>query len=286
MVAGTSSGFGAPVRVRTEDTRLPALQAHPGRVVGHRWGKRAVLAHGGGFVKLASARATRTAVERHGVLARALRGVPQAPDLVEITAVGEDALELRAASGLDLTSLLDGPPSACVDAGVRTGQAVRAVASSRAPELPVHDPATEAVVLQRWVGDAEAFGVAPVALRRRSQEALRDLTDVVAALVPSHRDLHDGQVLLGERVTFLDVDTAAQAEPALDPANLLAHLDLAAARGRRGTAAAVEDGLWSQWGHLDADRVQVLRRVARCRLVAVHAFRGLSPEVAGELLDA
>lgn len=285
VVAATAEGFDAPVRLRAQDPRLPELAGHPGRVVGHRWGKRAVLAHEGGFVKLAPARATRTARERHASLTRALQGVPQAPDLVEIAGASATALELRAASGVDLTSVLAaGPAERCRQAGARTGRAVAAVASAHAPDLPVHDTEAEAVVLRRWVADAEAFGVLPAGLGRRAEEALSALVPATAAPVPSHRDLHDGQVLLGERVTFLDVDTAALAEPALDPANLLAHLDLAAARGRRESAAAVEAGLWSAWGHLDRQRVRVLRQVARCRLVAVHSFRGLPADVAAELL--
>ncbi|WP_432562351.1 hypothetical protein [Kineococcus sp. SYSU DK003] len=290
VVAGTADGPGHPVRVRTVDPGLPGLAGLPGVLVGHRYGKRAVLRREATFVKLASARATRTALDRHAALARAL-GRPGDPALVEVLAARDGVLELAAAEGHDLSSTLDsGDLTACERDGERTGAALAALATARTRDLPVHDAAAEVAVLERWVADAVAFGLAPPALAARAAEAASALGSAPDGcgepLVPAHRDLHDGQVLLGERVTFLDVDTAALADPALDAANLLAHLDLAAARGRRREAAALERGVRRGLPDLDPARVAVLRRVARCRLVAVHAFRGLPPAVAGELLAA
>ncbi|WP_432523471.1 hypothetical protein [Kineococcus sp. SYSU DK006] len=113
-------------------------------------------------------------------------------------------------------------------------------------------------------------------------------------VVLSHRDLREGQVLVHfpesgrsgggadsrpPAVTFLDVDTAAHADPCLDAANLLAHLDLALVRG--AAPAALRAGLregWAVCGHplLDSQpqRLALWRTAARLRLVAVHAFRG------------
>ena len=43
----------------------------------------------------------------------------------------------------------------------------------------------------------------------------------------AHRDLHDGQWLMsGDRPCLLDFDLLCRAEPELDPANFLAHLEL------------------------------------------------------------
>ncbi|MBB2903056.1 hypothetical protein FHR75_003892 [Kineococcus radiotolerans] len=296
VVAGTADATGAPVRLRTEDPRLPALDRvvddAAGSVVGHRWGKRAVVRRPDRFVKLATARATRAALDRRATLSAALRGRDGAPDLVDVLRAGEDVLELRPVAGTGLTALLaGGDTAACVRAGRRTARATTALAACGA-DLPEHDDEAEAAVLTRWVADAEAFGTAPRALRRAAGTALEALRrSHPGPSIPTHRDLHDGQVLLGSRVTFLDVDTAALADPALDVANLLAHLDLAAARGHRAQARAVAEGLWRGWGEHghpaagDPARVAALRAVARCRIVAVHSFRGLPPGTAEELLS-
>ncbi len=292
VVAGTAASVGGPVHVRAQDPRLGDVHALPGRLLAHRFGKRAVLRRGETFVKLASPAATRTALHRHAVLDAALTPVRgrtvDAPDLVGVVASAPGRLELRAADGVDLTEVLRGAEvDACVEAGRRTGAAVTALAASGADDLPVHDTAAEAAVLDRWVVDALAFGVAAPGLRAAADAATAALRRLPpAAPVPAHRDLHDGQVLLGRRVTLLDVDTAALADPALDVANLLAHLDLAAARGHRAAAAAVERGVLSAWDGARADRVAVLRRVARCRIAAVHAFRGMPDDVAAALLGS
>ncbi|WP_432512071.1 hypothetical protein [Kineococcus sp. SYSU DK001] len=290
VVAGTAAGPGAPVRVRPHDPRLPDPAPFGGELIAHRFGKRAVLRRPDGFVKLASARATAIALARHAELRRALRDVPGAPDLVEVLGAAPGVLHLRAATGPDFTTVLtSGAAQANRVAGERAAQAAAALAAACAPGLPVHDLTAEVATLHRWVGDATAFGVAPPALAAAARDAVRAVQHLPPRpLVPAHRDLHDGQVLLGERVTLLDVDTAALADPALDVANLLAHLDLAAARGQRTAAAAAEAGVWA--GTADAGagadpaRVAVLRRLARCRVVAVHAFRGLAPAAAAELL--
>lgn len=300
IVAATRP-VGGPVQVVEHDTALPALEAlrAEGRLLAHRAGKRAVLRTAGGFVKVATPRATRTALARHAVLLDALAGAAphrDRPDLVAVTGADVDAgvLRLHPADGTDLTAVLAaGDVVTAHRAGLRTAAASTALARCTAPDLPVHDLAAEAAVLQRWTAEADAFGVLPAGAARAAAVA----AEAVLALgpepsVPAHRDLHDGQVLLGERVTLLDVDTAALADPGLDAANLLAHLDLAVVTGAAAqpVAHAVERGLWEGWrehGHplvTAPGRVRVLRAATRCRLVAVHAFRGLTPDHARALL--
>src|SRR5699024_2461295 len=66
-------------------------------------------------------------------------------------------------------------------------------------------------------------------------------------LVPTHRDLHDKQLLWdGAALGVLDLDTACLAAPELDPANLAVHADLRAAQGlwSREAAATVADTAW------------------------------------------
>ena len=97
-------------------------------------------------------------------------------------------------------------------------------------------------------------------------------------LVPTHRDLHDKQLLWdGRTLGVLDLDTACLAPAALDPANLAVHADLRAAQGlwtedeaavvvarAREVArrAGVDDAQW-----------ELARLATVARLVAVYAFR-------------
>ena len=62
-------------------------------------------------------------------------------------------------------------------------------------------------------------------LRDRIEQASEQVQK--AAHVPTHRDLHDGQLLLTpDGMALLDFDLLCLAEPELDPANFLAHLVL------------------------------------------------------------
>lgn len=65
-------------------------------------------------------------------------------------------------------------------------------------------------------------------------------TPAPSAPVLAHRDLHDGQILTsGDSLAVLDWDTAAWADPGLDTANLVAHLDrLARLHPERATPIA------------------------------------------------
>jgi hypothetical protein len=81
-------------------------------------------------------------------------------------------------------------------------------------------------------------------------------------------------------VTFVDVDTAAWADPELDVGNLLAHADLAALRRSLTACAAAEAGPVAHVdasgpgsGHPCPDRVAAFRRATRIRRFAIHALR-------------
>lgn len=85
-------------------------------------------------------------------------------------------------------------------------------------------------------------------LLRRVPESVDAAARFVAALpvgevglVPSHRDLHPRQVVVGERadkVAFIDLDDAALAPPGVDVGNMVAHLRREALVGRRTVAVA------------------------------------------------
>ncbi len=108
------------------------------------------------------------------------------------------------------------------------------------PSLPVFEAKDELAVLDSWRGRYEmALGELPGGWRDLRQE-LGQLTTRIAVCdgVLAHRDLHDGQFLeVGGRVALLDLDLLAIADPALDPANLLAHLSLREMQGTRGASS-------------------------------------------------
>ncbi|WP_369052056.1 phosphotransferase family protein [Kineococcus terrestris] len=306
-----------------DDPRLPALaalRAGGATLTAHRAGKRAVLREGPpgaprAFAKVAGSRATRTALDRLAALRALLAasGAPARPRLVDVLDAdpGAGVLRLAPAPGRDLTSLLARAGAGeCRAAGRATGRALAALATApttapatapaAGPALPVHTGADEAAVLTRWVADARAHGVLPGDLAAALERAADDVAAALRAagpegpapLVPAHRDLHDGQVLVDGtggtagwgRVTLLDVDTAALADPCLDAGNLLAHLDLARlllGPARAAAVDALEDGLragWAEAGHpllaAAPERLELHRAAARLRVVAVHAFRG------------
>lgn len=112
--------------------------------------------------------------------------------------------------------------------------------------------------------------------------------------VPTHRDLHDGQLLVaGEHPVLLDFDLLVRSDPGLDPANLTAHLQLRVLQGlfgatQRGAdlgAHAFLDGLGEP---LDAEFTRRLRayQVATfLRLALLYSVRPRWTELSGPLLD-
>lgn len=72
-------------------------------------------------------------------------------------------------------------------------------------------------------------GGAPPERWQELRDRLQDTTSLPreSEMVPAHRDLHDGQCLVGrDRPCLLDFDLLCLAESELDPANFLAHLEL------------------------------------------------------------
>lgn len=149
--------------------------------------------------------------------------------------------------------------------------------------LPDHSAHDEAVVLRRWLERVIRLEALPTGLSHqvtsRADAVITDLvTQPAQALVLSHRDLHDKQMLAHERsLGLLDFDTVALAEPALDLANLWVHAQLRA-----------DQGLWSR-GHSEVaqrairevardlavsdDRFATYAEASRLRLACLYAFR-------------
>lgn len=100
-----------------------------------------------------------------------------------------------------------------------------------------HDRPAELGVLDRLAARTQPWVQSLPAGWREARERLEDLAVPAPAAgpVPVHRDLHDGQLLLTDRgPALLDFDLLCGGEPAVDPGNLLAHLDLRGLQGRRG----------------------------------------------------
>lgn len=156
-----------------------------------------------------------------------------------------------------------------------------------------HDAAAEVAAARRWLVAAADYGLLRV-------EDWRPLLDAVVTRLPDpperssllHRDLHDKQVLLapGEDVGLLDLDLATRGDPAVDLANLLAHLDLRVRQGlcaeNRGArcAEALLDGYAPDAGVLR--RLEPYVALTRLRLAGVYAFRPSAPGLVAGLLDA
>jgi hypothetical protein len=156
-----------------------------------------------------------------------------------------------------------------------------------------HDGAAEVAAARRWLAAASDHGLLdPAAWEPLLHRAAATLPGPVARSALLHRDLHDKQVVLapGERTGLLDLDLATHGDPAVDVANLVAHLDLrvrqgscARDRAARCTAALLEG--YAPDGAL-LGRLSPYIALTRLRLAGVYSFRPTPPGLVEELLDA
>ena len=170
-----------------------------------------------------------------------------------------------------------------------SGAAEHADVSARAA-LPVHGPDEEAAVLEDWLERTAVWtGAQPGFVRavEKVGQTLRGLPAV--GNVPTHRDLHDKQLLWDPELGagLLDVDTACLGDPALDLGNLRAH---ALWRERQGVWSASRadvvrrtvDELSLAEG-LPAPRVGAYEYATLLRLRCVYALRPRYARAAAEL---
>lgn len=162
--------------------------------------------------------------------------------------------------------------------------------------LALHGPRDEERVLQRMrertlaIRGDEPQGAASVFARASKLFGdLRPATPVVA-----HRDLHDGQFLVrGEELVLLDFDLLCLADPALDAANLAAHLELRALQGLAGAdyesaracGEALFDGLGRNRERGFEQRVHFYRGATFLRLAWVYHARPKYAALGARLLD-
>lgn len=302
--ADTDSDPVATLAPYGRDDRLPALAAAApaGRVVGHRLGKRAVVAHEDRFVKVVRGRVTarvvdaarRAAALDDGETLQTPRVLSSAPGELALSPLDGEAAHALAA-GTEL-----GTWYAWWSAWARTWQRLvrRTDGWADGADVPVHGAAQEVDVLAGWVRRARRDGVVgPGSLDRAHAGAVASLTrpgsgpGAGRALVLAHRDLHDKQIFFtagSARVGLLDFDTLAWAEPALDLANLAVHADL---RERQGLwspdhAAVVRSavlGCAAALGVPDT-RLRAYARASTVRLACVYAYRPPWQRLAADLL--
>lgn len=109
--------------------------------------------------------------------------------------------------------------------------------------LPLHPPDVEVADLWRWVNRwLHHYAKVPEASSQRDALCARaeDVTQNLLRTAPdplvwAHGDLHDKQILAGDGISplgLLDFDDTAQAEAALDLANLDVHLELRVRQNR------------------------------------------------------
>lgn len=157
----------------------------------------------------------------------------------------------------------------------------------------VHDVVAEVTAAQKWL---EAAG----SHRLLDPDTWQPLVDRVAARLPPpppqpalvHRDLHDKQIVLAptEPVGLLDLDLATYGDPALDLANLLAHLDLRFRQGKcsKQRAALCTAALLEGYSPEPAlvRRVAPYLAITRLRLAGVYSFRPAPAGLVAGLLRA
>ncbi|MGO0577357.1 hypothetical protein [Ornithinimicrobium panacihumi] len=275
-----------------EDSGLPGLRdlADQGELVVHRPGRRAVVRLDASYAKVVR-RGRAAQVAEAGTVGQSLAGRAglRAP---RVLSVDGDVLHLETVPGRPLHDLSG---SRGWDAAWTRWEG----AWSSFQALPhtglglgVHTWADEADGLRDWAAKvAPLLAGTPWPTRLEEVASLLDEAHRRAeqeghALVPTHRDLHDKQLLWdGTELSVLDLDTACLAPPVLDPANLAVHADLRVAQGvwtaaegevvvdrahrvaLRGDAAAA--GLDGR----DELSWELAGLATRARLVAIYAYR-------------
>lgn len=265
------------------DKHLPALERawSTGTTVSWRRGRRVVLrAHdGSGYVKVVRSESL-AAITRAHDRAASFRAGFVTPDVTLLDAAG--CVRLSRVDGRTLHDLGADPgtPDAVVHAawdGWARGWE-RVLAAPVAADAAPHTAAAEAEILLRWRDHALRAGVDSAVAVAFDRTAAALTVDAGEASTPAHRDLHDKQMLWdGHRAGLIDLDTAARAEPALDLANLRAHVAWRRGQGRLSPARALGaleaiDRVAAR-SNVDPARIAAYEASTRLRLGAVYLFR-------------
>ncbi|RKR12696.1 phosphotransferase [Arthrobacter oryzae] len=249
--AGVQGGVlrgGAFELLSEDDPGLPSLRAEArhGELVSYRPHMRAVVRTDAGYIKVFPPGGAIVPAERCAqtelLLApgtfTAPRVLRNSPDVIVFSAVpGRPLGDL----GDDTAGLSDGELDRLWERWQHawTAQVGSTAGHAALAALPVHSPEVEVADLRRWVNrwlrhhnDIPEASTQRDALSARADEVTRNLLRTAPdPLVWAHGDLHDKQILAAggsSPLGLLDFDDTAQAEAALDLANLDVHLELGA----------------------------------------------------------
>lgn len=235
-----------------DDPGLPALRAEArrGELVSYRPHLRAVIRAKRRYIKVFLPGGAVVPAERSAQTELLLAAGPfTAP---RVLGSSEDVIVFSAVPGRTLGDLGQDPGSLS-DEGFDqlwstwqhawTAQVSSSAGHTALGSLPVHSPEVEVADLLRWVkrwlrhhNDVpEAAGQGAVLSARAAEVTQNLLRTAPDPLVWAHGDLHDKQILAVNGPSsfgLLDFDDTAQAEAALDLANLDVHLELRARQCR------------------------------------------------------
>lgn len=235
--------------VPRDDPGLPALRAEArhGEVIAHRPHARAVIRAEGCYIKIfrpgeaivPAERCTQTDLLLDAATFTAPRVIRSSADVIVFSAIpGRTLGEL----GQDHTTLSDESFARLWEKWshawtAQVGARYDAARRSALATLPLHSPDFEVADLRRWLNRwLRHYENVPEASSQRdalcaraehvTQNLIRTAPD---PLVWAHGDLHDKQIIADDGASplgLLDFDDTAQAEAALDLANLDVHLEL------------------------------------------------------------
>jgi hypothetical protein len=260
------------------DRKLPGLAPlvlGGAELLAHRPGRRAVVrTPRGRYVKVTRAGRADLLATRHRQLGALLAGLAVVPEVLD---VAEDRVELATVPGRPPLGLAGGERSLWHAAWSQVAVVLVGLADADPDGLEPHDARAEAEVTRRWVARAVAAGRLPDRDLDRPLSGL--VEDDPTSFGVAHRDLHDGQLLVADGgIGLLDPDTLAGAEPALDLANLLVHLELRVEQGllapdrARDAAAILRDAVTTRVPG-SSERLPAYVRATRLRLAAVYSLR-------------
>lgn len=287
------------LHLRGADAELPSLQAllrsPQSQLLSHRPGKRAVLQWHDGETRC-FAKVFRSS--------RALERAAAGLELAAVTAKGWRTPRLLRRLRHARCGLLSAVEGRSMHQLIRLGQLDRALArqigaslrslQTMALEAPLkpHRHADEAAVLAHWSGLLQAYfpelGRSIAAPLQRISSALHKAQ--ASQLVPCHRDLHDKQILIQpfQPPGLIDFDTITLADPSLDLANLIAHLELRQLQGScsQTLKTTLQAGVLEGYGNnIDPHLLATYLDATRLRLVCVYAFRPRWRNLAEPLLS-
>lgn len=193
--------------------------------------------------------------------------------------------------GRSVFELLDSPE--LEDAAQLAGSCLAELHGSTTGWARVHDRQRELETLGEWIS---AITFATPELEPVLRGTLSRLTQTalglpVGSLAPSHRDFYDKQLVMHDGTgAVLDLETASYAEPELDVANFLAHLELRRLQGRKLDRSAPDEafveGYSNQLRALDPQRIDWYLASSLLRLACVYSFRPDAVELSRNLCDA